>query len=157
MTFRERTVRRSDPDRDVVHETNEVVTRDGIVTNEPVVTRRPVVGTTDEVVSETVVTPSGGELARRFVVLIFGIIQVLIALRIALLLLAANADNGLVSFIYQASDLFVAPFNGIFGTDALKAGGSVLDIAAIAALVGWTILEAIVLWIVNLFRREPTV
>ena len=63
--------------------------------------------------------------------------------------------NDLVSFILNTSQLFVAPFVGIFNNDALKAGGSVLDIAAIAALIGWTLLEAIVIWAVNLMRREP--
>jgi len=111
----------------------------------------------DVVDRTTVVSPSGGELARRLIVLIFGIIQILIAARIVLLLLAAHPDNGLVSFIYQLSDLFVAPFNGIFNSDAVKAGRSVFDIAAVAALVGWTLLEAIIFWIVNLFRREPTI
>jgi hypothetical protein len=60
-----------------------------------------------------------------------------------------------VSAILNISQVFVAPFTGIFNTDALRASGSVLDIAAIAALVGWTILEVVVLWAVNLFRREP--
>jgi len=107
--------------------------------------------------STTVVSPSGGELGRRLVVLVFGIIQLLILLRIVLLLLNAREGNDLVRFILDASQVFVAPFIGIFNTDALKAGGSVLDIAAIAALVGWTVLEAIALWIVNLFRRETAV
>ena len=44
----------------------------------------------------------------------------------------------------------------MLNTDALKAGGSVLDIAAILALVGWTILEALILAAVGVFRREPT-
>jgi hypothetical protein len=101
------------------------------------------------------VAPSGGEMLRRLVVLIFGIIQILIALRIVLLLLDAREGNDIVTFILNASQLFVAPFIGIFNQDALQAGGSVLDIAAVAALVGWTVLEAIVLWAVNLFRREP--
>jgi len=107
--------------------------------------------------STTVVSPSGGELGRRLVVLVFGIIQLLILLRIVLLVLNAREGNDVVRFILDASQVFVAPFIGIFNTDALKAGGSVLDIAAIAALVGWTVLEAIALWIVNLFRRETTV
>lgn len=113
---------------------------------------------TDEVVdSTTVVSPSGGELGRRLVVLVFGIIQLLIALRIVLLLLDARQGNDVVRFILDASQVFVAPFIGIFNVDALRANGSILDVAAIAALVGWTILEAIALWIVNLFRRETAV
>jgi hypothetical protein len=109
----------------------------------------------DEVVdSTTVVSPSGGELGRRLVVLVFGIIQLLIALRIVLLLLDAREGNDVVRFILDASQVFVVPFIGIFRIDALHSGGSILDVAAIAALVGWTVLEAIALWIVNLFRRE---
>lgn len=109
---------------------------------------------TQSVVSTTEMTPSGGEMTRRAVVLIFGIVQILIGLRIVLLLLNAREGNALVSFILDLSQLFVAPFIGIFNTDALRASGSILDIAAIAAIVGWTILELIVLWAVNLLRRE---
>jgi len=110
---------------------------------------------TNEVVETAAVAPSGGEMLRRLVVLVFGIIQVLIVLRIVLLLLNAREGNALVQFILDASQIFVAPFVGIFNTDAMQANGSVLDIAAIAALVGWTVLEWIVLWAVNLLRREP--
>ena len=116
----------------------------------------PTPATRTSVVTETAsVEPSGGEVGRRIVTLIFGIIQVFIVLRIVLLLLDAREGNGLVSFILDVSQLFVAPFIGIFNSDALKMSGSVLDIAAIAALVGWTILEMIVLWVVNIARREP--
>ena len=132
-----------------------------VTTNEPVYTDPAAGGTvvtptrSSTVVERTDVQPSGGEMIRRLVVLVFGIIQVFIVLRIVLLLLDAREGNGLVSFILDVSQLFVAPFIGIFNTDALRASGSILDIAAIAALVGWTILEVIVLWAVNLMRREP--
>lgn len=106
---------------------------------------------------KTRISPSGGELARRWVVLIFGIIQVLIALRIGLLLLDAREGNVLVRAILDGSQLFVLPFIGIFHTNALTSGGSILDIAAVAALIGWSVLEWIVLWAVDLFRREPAV
>ena len=112
--------------------------------------------TTGEVVEQTTVAPSGGEMLRRVVTLIFGIIQTLIVLRIVLLLLNARESNDIVQFILNASQPFVAPFMGLFNVpDALRASGSVLDIAAVAALVGWTILEMIVLWAVNIMRREP--
>jgi hypothetical protein len=111
---------------------------------------------TGEVVERTTVAPSGGEMLRRVVVLIFGIIQTLIVLRIVLLLLNAREGNDIVQFILNASQPFVAPFFGLFNfPDQLQSHGSVLDVAAIAALVGWTILEAIVLWAVNIMRREP--
>ena len=120
---------------------------------EPVVTGAPAV------VERRTVTrsPSGGEFAGRVVILIFGIIQVFIILRIVLLLLDAREGNDLVSFILNTSQIFVGPFEGMLNTNALHAGGSVLDVAAILALVGWTVLEAIILAAVGIFRREPTV
>jgi len=146
-------------ERRVVSQTTE----DPAVVETPVagtpVAGTPVAGTTrsEVVTGTTVASPSGGELARRVAILIFGIIQILIVLRIVLLLLNAREGNEIVSFILNTSQVFVAPFNGIFNKDALASGGSILDIAAIAALVGWTVLEWIVLWAVNLFRRETVV
>jgi hypothetical protein len=100
-------------------------------------------------------TPSGGEMASRVVVLLFGIVQVFIILRIVLLLLDAREGNDLVSFILNTSQIFVSPFEGILRTNALTEGGSVLDLAAVVALIGWTVLEALILAAVGIFRREP--
>jgi hypothetical protein len=99
--------------------------------------------------------PGGSEMGRRIVVLLFGLIQVVIGLRFVLLLLDAREANGLVSGILNFSQLFVAPFEGILRTDALHAAGSTLDITAVVAFVGWTVLELIVIWALGIFRREP--
>lgn len=99
--------------------------------------------------------PAGSELTRRIIVLVFGLIQIVIGLRFVLLLLDAREANGLVSGILNISQLFVAPFEGVFRTNALHSAGSVFDIAAVVALVGWTILELIVIWALGIFRREP--
>ena len=99
--------------------------------------------------------PGGPEVGRRIIVLVFGLIQIVIGARIVLLLLDAREANGLVSGILDVSQPFVAPFEGILRTDALQAAGSVLEITAIVAFVGWTVLELIVIWAVGIFRREP--
>lgn len=99
--------------------------------------------------------PGASEMSRRIVVLIFGLIQILIAARIILLLLDAREGNALVSAILNLSQLFVAPFEGILRTDSLHAAGSVLDITAIVAFIGWTIIELIVIWVIGIFRRQP--
>jgi len=137
MTYEERVVQRSD----------ERVTTPAVTT--------PAVSNVVVEQRTSTLSPSGGEVARRVIALIFGLIQAVIVLRIVLLLLDAREGNDLVAFILNTSQLFVAPFEGIFRTNALASGGSILDIAAIAALVGWTIIEAIAFWIVNIFRREP--
>jgi len=98
--------------------------------------------------------PGGSEMARRIIVLVFGLIQVVIGLRIVLLLLDARTGNALVSGILDISKIFVAPFEGILNSNALTAGGSTLDVAAVVAFVGWTILELIVIWAVGIFRRQ---
>jgi hypothetical protein len=99
-------------------------------------------------------TPDGSEFARRIIVLVFGLIQLVIGLRILLLIVDARTGNGIVSGILNISQVFVGPFEGILKTDALHAGGSMLDIAALVALIGWTVVEAVVLWILNIFRRD---
>jgi hypothetical protein len=99
--------------------------------------------------------PGAPEMTRRVVVLLFGLIQIVIGARFVLLLLDAREANGLVSAILNISQLFVAPFEGILRTDSLHAAGSVFDITAIVALIGWTILELIVIWALAIFRREP--
>lgn len=99
--------------------------------------------------------PGGAELTRRIVVLIFGLIQIVIGARIVLLLLDAREANGLVSAILNISQVFVAPFEGILRTDNLHSAGSILDVAAIVAFIGWSIIEVIVLWVAGIFRREP--
>lgn len=118
----------------------------------------PVVDRSTAVVERRTVrrSPSGGELAGRIVILLFGIIQVLIILRIVLLLLNAREGNDLVSFILNTSQVFVSPFNGMLNIDNLKSGGSVFDLAALLALIGWTVLEALILAAVGIFKREPS-
>ena len=93
MTYEERVVRRSDDRVDPA--SNVVVER------------------------HSAVNPSGGEMARRVIVLIFGIIQALIAMRRAPLLLDAREANALVAFILNASQLLVPPFEGVFRTNSL--------------------------------------
>jgi len=112
---------------------------------------------TGEAVTTTRVrqSPSTAEVLRRIVIFIFALIQLDIVLRIVLLLIGASADNAIVSFIYTTSDWFVGPFNGLLNTNALHHGGSVLDVAAIVALVGWTILELVIIAALNIARREP--
>jgi len=101
--------------------------------------------------------PSPLYYARRVVVLLFGILQVLLVLRIILLALGANAGNALVDFIYGVTEPFVAPFRGIFSFDQVSPGGfSVLDVAAIVALIGWFLIEMLILAILSIADRDRT-
>jgi uncharacterized protein YggT (Ycf19 family) len=112
-----------------------------------------------EVVEQPVVaTASPIDVLRRVVWLVFGVLQALIVLRIVLLLLGANHANDLVAFILGVTDPFVEPFRGMFRLDEVGgASGSILDVAAIVALIAWTLVEALVLAIVGLADRRARV
>jgi hypothetical protein len=125
-----------------------------IVTTDPATPASPQTVVTDRHLSTTS-GATGQDVARRIVIFVFGLIQVMLALRIALLVLDAREANGLVASVLNVSQLFVAPFDGILRTDALHAAGSTLDLTAIAALAGWTVLELVILWALAIFRREP--
>ena len=125
-----------------------------VVTTEPTPAGSEIVRTASR--HSTTTGPGGSELARRIVVLLFGLIQLVIGAHIVILLLFAGEANDLMFVIVSISLLFVGPFEGILPTDSLKAAGSVFDITApVVALVGWTVLELIVLWAVGIFRRDP--
>jgi uncharacterized protein YggT (Ycf19 family) len=120
------------------------------------VERVPVVA--DPVVATPVVVETSPvDTIRRIVWLLFGVLQALIVLRVILLLLGANEGNDIVGFITGVTDPFVEPFRGMFSLDAVNAAsGSVLDVAAVVALVGWTLVEALVLGVVGLADRRAT-
>ena len=122
--------------------------------------------TADPAVSSTVRTtdtayvpgrPEPTVTAARVVGFFFGILQALLILRIVLLLLVANAGNDVVALILNASDPFVEPFRGMFALDRITADmGSVFDVAALVALIGWTLVEMLVLAALRIFARRPS-
>ncbi len=101
------------------------------------------------------VGPGGATVVARFVKFLFGVLQVALILRIILLLLVANPGNDVVQLILNITDPFVEPFRGMFQLDRVTADqGSTLDIAAIVALVGWTLVELLILALVRVFDRD---
>ncbi len=73
--------------------------------------------------------------------LIFGIIEALLVIRLVLRVLGANPAAGFAQFVYGVTAPFLAPFVGLFGSP--QAGGSVLEIHTIVALV----VYALVAWL----------
>ena len=142
-----------DPEFDSLPERRRVVAERVEPVHEHVV-EQPVVR---EVVDPVVPATSPVDTIRRVVWLLFGILQALLVLRFVLLLLGANEGNDIVSFVVGVTDPFVEPFRGMFDLDSVSgASGSVLDVAALVALVAWTLVEALVLGIVGLADRRAT-
>jgi hypothetical protein len=128
-------------------------------TTDPVVTRPGVpADARARRTTERYVEPAGPgpvSLAARVVTFAFGVLQALLVLRIILLLLVANPGNEVVAFVLGATDGFVEPFRGMFELNRVTADESVLDVAAIVALIGWTLVEALILAAIRIFSRRP--
>ncbi len=142
-------------------ETHEHVTEERVVTPAPVA---PAAAPRSDQVNVNAATgrpaayvdtgPTALTMVRRIVGLIFGVLIGLIVLRVILLLLGANADNGIVDTIYGLSEPLVAPFRGIFALNRVSpTGNSTLDIAALVAIVGWLLIYLVVFAILKIPDR----
>ncbi len=101
--------------------------------------------------------PGAATTLARFVTFIFGVLQALLILRIVLLLLVANHSNDIVALILNVTNPFIEPFRGMFALDRIRADqGSVFDFAAVVALIGWTLIEALILAALRIFDRRNT-
>ncbi len=79
---------------------------------------------------------------------VIGLIEFLLALRIVLELLGANASAPFVAWVYAVTGSLMGPFVGAFPN--LMLGGFVLDIAAIFAMIGYAIIVWLVSWVLSL-------
>jgi hypothetical protein len=86
-------------------------------------------------------------LAERVINVIVGIIELLLAVRLVLELLGANANAGFIAWIYNASWNLVAPFSGAFPSISLG-GNSLIDFSTVLAMIVYAILGWIVIKLV---------
>ena len=77
---------------------------------------------------------------------IFGFIEVLIAIRFVLKMFGANAEAGFARLVYGISDVLMAPFSSLFGTQSVSGSTfewSALVAIAVYALIAWGIVALI--------------
>ena len=91
----------------------------------------------------------------QFVWLLFGGLEGLLGIRMALKLIGANPGSWFAALVYQLSDLFLWPFQNLTVNPAF--GNFVLEITSLIAmlvyaLIGWAIVRLI--WV--LFYRRPS-
>jgi len=85
--------------------------------------------------------------------LLFGTLEVLIALRIGLKLIGANPDSPIVSMIYGFTSLFLIPFVGLIGSPTV--GGMVLEISSLFAIAVYALIAVAFERLVWLFFYRP--
>lgn len=82
---------------------------------------------------------SSGVVARRVIYYIAGFIIALLALRLVLLLLAANQGAPFVDFVYALSGVFAWPFYGIFSYQP-SYGQSTFEISSVVAIIVYALI-----------------
>jgi hypothetical protein len=90
--------------------------------------------------------------------LLFGILEVLIALRIGLMLIGANPNSPIVALIYGFTYLFLFPFTGLVGSPT--AGNMVLELSSMFAMVIYALIAWVVertVWLIFYRPRGPVV
>lgn len=93
--------------------------------------------------------------AEQIIYLVLAILEVLLAIRLVLKLLAANPDAGFSALIYGITAPFVAPFQGVFGNPSAQ--GNVLDVATVLAMIVYALLAWIIVRVIEATRNRPQV
>ena len=96
--------------------------------------------------------------ATQLIWLLFGILEVLIALRIFLLLIGANPNSPIVALIYGFTYLFLFPFSGVVGSPT--AGNMVLELSSMFAMVIYGLIAFALertVWLIFYRPRGPVV
>lgn len=96
--------------------------------------------------------------ATQLIWLLFGILEVLIALRIFLLLIGANPNSPIVALIYAFTYLFLFPFMGVVGSPT--AGNMVLELSSMFAMVIYGLIAFALertVWLIFYRPRGPVV
>jgi len=99
-------------------------------------------------------------LLRRVVVLAFALIQAVLVARILVDLGVIPVDGGFGELVVTYSDVLAAPVQGIgsglsalFGGDSIEAiAGEGLDPVVVTALIGWSLVESLVMRVVRKFE-----
>ena len=92
--------------------------------------------------SEVVSTTNPGWRAVQLIYLVFGVIDGLLLIRMMLKLLGANPHAGFSNWLYNVTDVFLAPFRNLLptiGNEQSQLEMSVVVAILVYALIGWAV------------------
>ncbi|MDP4093196.1 MAG: YggT family protein [Bacillota bacterium] len=89
--------------------------------------------------------------SRHAISYVLGIIEVLLAFRFLFRLLGANPGSGFVSFLYNITGIFTAPFKGIFNSYTTQ-GLSAASVFEPGTIIGMAVYAIIAWGLVNLLK-----
>lgn len=90
--------------------------------------------------------------AVNFIWYIYGLVAILLGIRMVLKLFGANSANAFVDFVYAVSGVLSAPFDTIFGVTRAESGTtesvfepSILVAIAVYALIAWGVSRLLII------------
>jgi uncharacterized protein YggT (Ycf19 family) len=86
---------------------------------------------------------------------VFGLISIMIVLRIMMKMLGASTVAPFVAWLYETTEPLLSPFQGVFPTPQVT-GGFVLEISALVALVVYGLAGFLINTLVTTMTRQPT-
>ena len=122
---------------------------------ETVVTRQPGYAATEQIVRDV-----AAERRMKFYLLnralwsLLAFLEILLAFRFVLRMIAANPDSGFGMFMYGITGVFVAPFNGLISTPT--SGGSALELTTLIAMAVYALVFWGIAYVIRLIADRPT-
>jgi len=85
--------------------------------------------------------------------LVLAIVEVAVAIRFVLKLLAANPDAGFSRFVYGLTGPLLAPFNGLLGNPSAS-GGNLFEVTSLVAMAVYALAAWLLVKVVNLILNR---
>ncbi len=90
----------------------------------------------------------------RLLSFVFAVLEILIALRVLLKLIAANPESGFARFIYGATGPLIAPFKNLVASPTAR-NGAALEVSSLLAIVIYLLLNWLLARLLLLLIERP--
>lgn len=122
---------------------------------ETVITRQPGYAATEQVVRDVAAERRMGLFqVNRIMWSILAFLEILLAFRFVLRLIAANPESGFGMLMYGITGVFVAPFNGLVGTPS--SGGSALEVTTLIAMAVYALIFWGISYVIRMVVDRPS-
>jgi uncharacterized membrane protein len=122
---------------------------------ETVVTRQPGYAATEKVVRDVAAERRMKWFQiNRIMWSLLAFLEILLAFRFVLRMIAANPDSGFAVFMYGITGVFVGPFNGLIGTPT--SGGSSLEVTTLIAMAVYALVFWGIAYVIRMIADRPS-
>jgi hypothetical protein len=90
----------------------------------------------------------------RFLWSLLAFLEILLAFRFVLRLIASNSESGFGMLMYGITGVFVAPFNGLVGTPT--SGGAALEVTTLIAMAVYALVFWGIAYVIRMVVDRPT-